>query len=108
MESLATIVVGIICIYMGLKHRKGDVSMLHSYHKKRVAEEDKVPFGKMVGLGVIIVGVGFVLSGGLHYAADTMQGEIYSLLANIALIAALVVGLGITFGAMLKYNKGIF
>ena len=108
MEAIATIVVGIICIYLGLKHRKGDVSMLHSYHKKRVAEEDKVPFGKMVGLGVIIVGVGFVLSGALHYAADALQGEVYSLLANIALIAALLVGLGISLGAMIKYNKGIF
>ena len=108
MDAVATIVIGIICIYLGLKHRKGDVSMLHSYHKKRVAEEDKVPFGKMVGLGVIIVGVGFILSGALHYAADALQGEVYSLLANIALIAALVVGLGISLGAIIKYNKGIF
>ena len=101
MEAIATIVIGIICIYLGLKHRKGDVSMLHSYHKKRVAEEDKVPFGKMVGLGVIIVGVGFVLSGVIHYFALTV-------LANIALIAALVIGLGISFAAMIKYNKGVF
>ena len=101
MESIVTVIIGIICIYLGLKHRKGDVSMLHSYHKKRVAEEDKVPFGKMVGLGVIIVGVGLILSGVLHYFA-------YTLLANIALIAALIIGLGISFGAMIKYNKGIF
>ena len=108
MESIATIVVGIICIYLGIKHRKGNISALHSYHKKRVSEEDKLPFGKMVGLGIIVIGIGLILSGALHYAADALQDEIYTLLANIALIAALIIGLGISFGAMIKYNKGIF
>ena len=52
MEQIITIVIGIVMILIGFSNRKGNISMLHSYHRKRVTEEDRLPFGKMVGNGM--------------------------------------------------------
>ena len=101
MDSIGSVIVGIICIALGISHRKGNLSLLHSYHKKRVAEEDLLPFGKLVGLGLITIGIALILSGILSFLA-------YSVIANAALIIGLVIGFVIIFYAMKKYNNGVF
>ena len=108
MESIISIVIGAVIIAIGIMNRKGNVSMLHSYHKKRVSEEDIIPFGKMVGLGMLIIGAALIVMGVLTFLADYSEKNIYSRFGSVALVAGLVVGLGISFYAMIKYNKGIF
>ena len=108
MEDLITAVIGIVCSSIGISNRKGNISLLHSYHRKRVSEEDRIPFGKMVGLGMIIVGIAMILGGGLNFAAVSLQNDLFSILGTVVMIAGLASGLGISFYAMQKYNKGIF
>ncbi|MBR6509250.1 MAG: hypothetical protein IKT38_01425 [Clostridia bacterium] len=108
MESILTAVIGLICIILGVFNRKGNISTLHSYHRKRVSEEDRLPFGKMVGLGTIIVGIALILMGGFSFAANLLQKDFYLIIGTVILIIGLVVGLAISFYAMIKYNKGIF
>ena len=108
MEQLVTAVFGIICIVIGIINRKGNVSMLHSYHRNRVSEQEKLPFGKMVGLGMIILGIALILSAGLTYLSVLQKNGIYETIAYIVTGIGFVVGIGISFYAMIKYNKGIF
>jgi len=108
MDSIVSAILGAVCIIIGLSHRKGNISMLHYYHRKRVSEEDKLPFGKTVGLGIIVIGVSLILASGLSFIAAALNDDIYLTIKNIALILGLSVGLGISFYAMIKYNKGIF
>lgn len=108
MESILTAVIGLIFIILGVFNRKGNISSLHSYHRKRVSEEDRLPFGRLVGLGTIIIGVALILMGGLSLAANLLQKDIYSIIGYVVLIIGFVVGLGLSFYAMIKYNKGIF
>ncbi len=108
MENLIMIIIGVVLIFMGVSNRKGNISSLHSYHRKRVSESDRLPFGKLVGLGTIIIGVSVALAGGVMYFAASLQQEIYTTVAYIILGLGLVVGLAISFHAMIKYNKGIF
>ena len=108
MDSVVTAVIGVVCIVIGISNRKGNISMLHSYHRKRVAEEDRVPFGKLVGLGMIIIGIALLLMGGLSFAATALQAKTYATIGNVVLIVGLVAGIGVSFYAMIKYNKGIF
>ena len=108
MENIVSIIIGIVCIGIGISNRKGNISMLHSYHIKRVSEEDKIPFGKMVGLGMIIIGIALIIMGALTYLAVSLQNKTYSTIGQAVLIAGLASGLGSTFYAMKKYNKGIF
>ena len=108
MESILTAVIGIVCIVLGLSHRKGNLSSLHSYHRKRVTEEDRLPFGKLVGLGTILIGVSLLLTAGLFFMARHTQETRYALLGDVVMAVGLVVGMAISFYAMIKYNKGIF
>ena len=108
MSNVVTALIGIICILLGMSHRKGKISTLHSYHRKRVSEEDRLPFGKMVGLGTIIIGVTIILMGAFNFAADWLQNELYATIGCILFVVGFAVGLGISFYAMFKYNKGIF
>ena len=62
---VVTVAVGIICIVLGISNMRGNISSLHSYHRNRVSEENRKPFGRIVGLGTIIVGVGIMLYGGM-------------------------------------------
>ena len=105
---LTPAIVGIICIIIGISNRKGNIETLHSYHRKRVKEEDRIPFGKLVGLGLIVLGIALIINGGLMYAATYLENNILVFAATGVLIAGLVAGLGISFYAMIKYNKGIF
>ena len=98
MENILAVIVGIVCIVIGISNRKGNLSMLHSYHKNNVSEEDRIPFGKLVGLGMIIVGAALAVYGGLSLVSAAAIG-------NAVLIVGLVVGLGLAFYAMKKYNK---
>lgn len=108
MESIATAVIGVIIIIIGIINRKGNVSMLHSYHRKRVSKEDMLPFGKMVGLGMIIIGISLIIMGALTFIATALNDNTYLILGNVASISGLVIGSIIAFYAMIKYNKGIF
>ena len=108
MDSIVTAVIGVVCIVIGISNRKGNISMLHSYHRKRVADEDRLPFGKLVGLGMIIIGIALLLMGGLSFAATALQAKTYATIGNVVLIVGLVAGIGVSFYAMIKYNKGIF
>lgn len=108
MESIFTIILGIVCIIIGISNRKGNISMLHSYHRKNVSEEDRIPFGKLVGLGTIIIGITLIIFGGLKYLSETLMNDIFSMIATFVFVPGMVTGLGFSFYAMKKYNNGIF
>ena len=100
--------VALCCIVIGFQNRKGNVSMLHSYHRSRVSEKDMLPFGKLVGNGMIVVGASIAVYGGAMLLS--LRGDVSHALTIGAIVMAvgLVVGLGISFYAMIKYNKGVF
>ncbi len=108
MESIITIIIGIVIIVIGIFNIKGNVSMMHSYHRKRVKPEDILPFGRLVGLGMIIIGVSLISMGVLSYLAVALQKELLLTIGYVTLIVGFIVGIGINFYAMFKYNKGIF
>ena len=108
MENLAPVILGIVCIVIGIFNRKGNVSMLHSYHRKNVTEENRIPFGKMVGLGTIIMGIAMIIAGILTFIAENQQAEICKIISYGVLISGFGAGIGINFYAMKKYNNGIF
>ena len=108
MENIVTAIIGVVFIVLGFINRKGNISSIHSYHRNRVSEEDKIPFGKMVGLGMIIIGVSMIAMSALSFVAVLLQNNVYQTFGTAALIVGLIIGLGISFFAMIKYNKGIF
>lgn len=47
---IVTFIIGVVCIILGISNMRGNISSLHSYHRHRVSEEDRIPFGKKGGL----------------------------------------------------------
>ena len=100
-EFIIQIIIGIVLIVVGIFNIKGKISLLHSYHRKRVKEEDVIPFGKKVGIGSIIIGISIIIAG-----VFTVLN--YARISNVILGIGLIIGCILIFYAMLKYNKGIF
>lgn len=100
--------VGVVCIILGISNMCGNISSLHSYHRHRVSEEDRIPFGKKVGLGTIVCGCAIMMFSVLSVISLYTEKQMFVLLGTVILIVGLVFGLGISLYAMIKYNKGIF
>ena len=99
-EVIVQIAIGVFLIIVGILNTKGHISMLHSYHRKRVKEEDIIPFGRRIGAGTIVIGLTIIV------AAIT---DLLSLnIANIVLVVGFIPGVILIAYALMKYNKGIF
>lgn len=107
-SSVITFLVGMVVIFLGIKNMRGNISSLHSYHRNRVAEEDILPFGKKVGLGTIIIGIGIIVFSILSAITFYTENDLFITIGTVIMIASIVVGCFISFRAMIKYNKGIF
>lgn len=108
METIFMIIIGVVFIIIGIINRTGNISLLHSYHRKRVSEEDKLPLGKLVGLGMLIIGGSLIIFGVLGFIEKATQNNIIFIIKHIVLFVGLVLGLVISLFAINKYNKGIF
>ncbi len=106
--NIVPFLVGVVCIILGISNMRGNISSLHSYHRHRVSEEDRIPFGKQVGLGTIIVGIGIIVFSVLSSVTLYTENDIFILVGTAVLIIGFILGLVISFRAMIKYNKGIF
>ena len=107
-EVLLPVIIGIVIIILGVMNMKGNISTLHRYHRQRVGEEDRIPFGKKVGLGTIIVGCAVIGKACFQYAAEKRTDPAMETVGTIVLIAGFLVGLVLIIHAMIKYNKGLF
>ena len=106
--NIVTFLVGVVCIVLGISNMRGNISSLHSYHRHRVSEEDRIPFGKQVGLGTIIIGIAIMVFSVLSSVTLYTENDIFISIGTALLIIGIILGLVICFRAMHKYNKGIF
>ena len=106
--NIVAFLAGVVCIVLGISNMRRNISTLHSYHRHRVSEEDRIPFGKQVGLGTMVIGVGIIIFSVLSTVTLYTENNIFILIGTAVLIVGIVAGLIISFKAMIKYNKGIF
>lgn len=99
---------GLLIAAMGLTNWKGNLSTLHWYHRHRVTEENRPIFGKLVGAGTMLIGAALFFFSLLSYAGNQLQSAAFTVTGSVLLVAAVIIGLGVSFYAMIKYNKGIF
>lgn len=101
MENIILLVLGIVISALGVVNMTGNISTIHSYHRRRVSEEDIPKYGKWMGLGTLTSGIsliiGFVL---LRMDQEALMGY--------CVIAGLVIGVALMLYAQFKYNRGLF
>ena len=105
---ITPLIVGVMLIVIGIINMRGNISTIHSYHRARVSEENIKPFGKMVGLGNLLVGVGVVIFGGMMFLAEKLSNDVFVFIGMVIMLVFMIVGLAISFKGMKKYNGGIF
>ena len=103
-----SIVIGIIIIVLGIFNMKGNISSLHWYHRQRVTESNRILFGKIIGIGTIIIGCSIIIVGILSIVSELLKQDIFLIIGETVLVIGLITGLIFNFYAMIKYNKGIF
>lgn len=102
MDTLVFILVGALLLALGyLIGIKGKINLVHSYHYRRVAAQDRPIFCKKVGLGNAVIG-GAILS---IPVLRPLIGQSAAL--AIAGIAAAAAGV-LVFATIIKYNHGLF
>ena len=99
---------GILVSILGITNMTGNISSLHWYHRQRVTEENRKPFGKLVGLGTLIIGLSMIVFGILFLIFEQTQLQAFVVIGVIELIVSIIVGMFVSFYAMKKYNGGIF
>ena len=99
---------GILVSILGIINMTGNISSLHWYHRQRVTEENRKPFGKLVGLGTLIIGLSMIVFGILFLIFEQTQLQAFVVIGVIELIVSFIVGKFVSFYAMKKYNGGIF
>ena len=67
MEHITLLVVGLIICLIGASNMSGNIKTVHFYNRRKVKEEDIPKYGKAVGLGTLIIGLGFILYGQFKY-----------------------------------------
>ena len=101
-------ILGVFIVILGILNMKGNLSSLHWYHRQRVTEENRLPFGKAIGLGTVIIGASLIFFGALSLAAELLSIDWLTAVGGVIAVVGTVIGLGLSFWAMIKYNKGIF
>ena len=91
-------VLALIFIYLGwLIWKKEKIILLHSYHYDKVSPSNKKLFCKISGWGVLLIGIGLLVTA-------IMIGITDSALSFIAFALGFVVGLVLLIYAGVKYN----
>lgn len=106
--QIPLLLLGLLIAVMGVINMTGNINSLHSYHRHRVKEEDRLPFGRMVGGGTLTVGAGVIAFSVLMMIHHATEVEALVWIATAVLFVCIVIGLVLSFWGMIKYNKGIF
>ena len=105
---LFTAGLGVIVCVLGVLNMMGYINTLHRYHRENVSEENRKPFGRLVGIGTIIIGAALIIYSILLLIAEKAAIDLLVIFGNVELIIGIVAGAAISFYAMKKYNGSIF
>ena len=94
--------VGVVLIALGLlTWKKQTVAFLHSYHYRKVKEEEIPEYTKQMGIGQIIIGIAFCLTALLRlFSMRTASWAVF--------IAGLAAGLVFILKAQSRHNGSLF
>ena len=90
---------GVLFIVLGRQiWKKQKMELIISYHCEKVSEENKQAYCMLFGIGVLMIGIGFLLSG-------ICTVWVRSVLAFIPMTVGLVFGIVLLISAIVKYNR---
>ena len=101
MENLIISLVGVLMLILayaiGVKKK---INLMHDYHIQRIKPQDVDAYVKTIGLGLLIIALGFLVFVGINLLLQN---------ASVLIIfLGFAIGISIMVYAQYKYNGGIF
>lgn len=107
MDSLLFLfLLGALIVVIGIRNLKGDVAAPRGNGRTKVSEEDRIPFGKKLGTGTVLVGAAVIARAFAGLAADRSGMPLLNTIGTGVLIAGLAAGAGFIFYALIRYGRG--
>ena len=105
---IITVSLGVLVSILGGINMTGNISSLHWYHRQRITEENRKPFGRLVGFGTLLIGLSIIAFGVFFLVFEKTKQEFFVGIGTVTMLIGIIAGLVLSFYAMIKYNKGIF
>ena len=101
-ELIVMCAVGLLCVVLGLLiWKKQMISLVHDYHHRHVRPEDVPAYTRLVGIGLLLIGAGILLTEIIDLVTGTLWGW-------LAFGAGFVAGIALMQRAQTKYNGSLF
>lgn len=100
-ESLELIGIGGLISALGIFNLRGNIGSIHWYNRRKVTQENQLPYCRCMGLGTLIMGAAMIIAG-------FIQAIINPEIGAIVIAIGIIIGLVLILYAQFKYNKGIF
>lgn len=104
-ESIAMLVFAALLVFIGVENVKGNISSIHWYNRRRITEETRPKYGKLMGSATLIFAGGLTLFAILNMIS---QEKVVTLIGVSIVLISAIVCVGLMLYAQIKYNKGIF
>ncbi len=101
MGDISYTILGLIIMIIGIINVSGNISTIHWYNRTKVMPQDEKKYGRVIGIGTLVIGSFITLSGVLNIL---FENDMFMLL----LLLGAIIGLIIIIYGQFKYNKGIF
>lgn len=101
MENITLLIIGLLISVIGIMNIKGNISSIHWYNRRKVKQEDVPKYGKLMGIGTLLIGITLII---LH---ALIKVDLKYLMDWI-IVPVIIVSIGIMLYAQIKYNRGIF
>ena len=96
--SALFVILGVVFFWLGLSiWKKQKTELIISHHCDKVSERNKPAYCTLLGIGVFVIGIGFILSG----ICSTFMQSVFTF---IPMTAGLAIGIMLLILAGIRYN----
>ena len=103
--NIPMLILGILMVFIGVENVKGNIATIHWYNRRRITEETRPKYGKLMGIGTLVIAGGLIFSALLNML---VKMNVVVLIGGAITLITVVVGIAFILYAQFKYNKGIF
>lgn len=103
--AIISAVLGIACIILGCFTAKGKGIALLLLRRKRISEENLIPFGKQYSIALFVFGTAIILFGAVGFFSLQYRSESLIHIASIIGHSGMIGCLVISAGAINKYVR---
>ena len=103
--NIPMLILGILMVFIGIENVKGNIASIHWYNRRRITEETRPKYGKLMGIGTLVIAGGLIFSAVLNMI---IKMNIAVLIGGAITLITVIVGIAFILYAQFKYNKGIF